>query len=273
MKLTYYGTAAGEAWPGVFCHCEFCEEARRLGGKNIRTRSQALVNEDLLIDMPADNYMHTLNYGLDLSKVKNLIVTHSHADHFYASDLELVREPYAHDRKFDLHVYGNENVLEKIKLLVPGGNGNLRYTSARAIPFETIAFEDYEVTPLLANHDKREECLFYLIRQNGKSILYAHDTGAFPDATMKYLIENKIQCDLISLDCTAGSEKDGEYHMGLEDAVAEKNCLIQFGVAKKSSIWVVNHFSHNGYWLYERMEQEAAKYGFVTSYDGLSLEI
>ena len=50
MKITYYGTAAGEAWPGVFCRCELCEKARALGGRNIRTRSQALVNQDLLLE-------------------------------------------------------------------------------------------------------------------------------------------------------------------------------------------------------------------------------
>lgn len=33
MKITYYGTAAGEGWPGVFCQCPLCQSARRLGGK------------------------------------------------------------------------------------------------------------------------------------------------------------------------------------------------------------------------------------------------
>lgn len=42
MKITYYGTAAGEAWPGVFCRCELCEKARALGGRNIRTRPRPL---------------------------------------------------------------------------------------------------------------------------------------------------------------------------------------------------------------------------------------
>ena len=36
----------------MFCRCELCEKARALGGKNIRTRSQALVNDDLLLDLP-----------------------------------------------------------------------------------------------------------------------------------------------------------------------------------------------------------------------------
>ena len=33
MKLKYFGTAAAEGWPGLFCSCPTCEEARRLGEK------------------------------------------------------------------------------------------------------------------------------------------------------------------------------------------------------------------------------------------------
>ena len=56
MILTFLGTAAAEGVPAVFCNCKFCNEARRLGGKNIRTRSQSIVNDDLLIDIPADTF-------------------------------------------------------------------------------------------------------------------------------------------------------------------------------------------------------------------------
>lgn len=51
MKLTYFGTAAAEGWPGIFCHCVYCERAKQLGGKNIRTRSQALLDDTLLFDL------------------------------------------------------------------------------------------------------------------------------------------------------------------------------------------------------------------------------
>ena len=47
MQFQYLGTAAAEGWPAVFCRCKYCLEAQRLGGKNIRTRSQAIVNDDL----------------------------------------------------------------------------------------------------------------------------------------------------------------------------------------------------------------------------------
>ena len=78
MRFQYLGTAAAEGWPGVFCRCAVCEEARALGGRHIRTRSQAMINDDLLLDFPGDTYMHALHYGLDLAKIQYLFVTHCH---------------------------------------------------------------------------------------------------------------------------------------------------------------------------------------------------
>ena len=63
MKLTYLGTGAAEGWPALFCNCKNCQEAARLGGRNIRTRSQSLINTDLLIDLPPDTYLHKLAHN------------------------------------------------------------------------------------------------------------------------------------------------------------------------------------------------------------------
>ena len=54
MKMTWLGTAAAEGWPAMFCRCPSCTESAKHGGKSIRSRSQSLVNDDLLIDFPAD---------------------------------------------------------------------------------------------------------------------------------------------------------------------------------------------------------------------------
>jgi phosphoribosyl 1,2-cyclic phosphate phosphodiesterase len=273
MKLTYYGTAAGEGWPGLFCNCSLCKAARELKGKNIRTRSQALINDDLLIDLPPDTNMHSLVYGLDLSTVDNLLVTHSHSDHLNPTDIELLREPFAYKRPNIFHIYGNRQVREKLWSEVPGleeVESKVSFHEAR--PFYPIAVKDYIVVPLLALHDRQEECLFYQITQNNKTILYAHDTGAFPEATMDYLKANKVHFDLVSLDCTTQSEEDGKYHMGLVDAVKEKQRLIDLGLGDESTKWVVNHFSHNGLWLHDKMVEEADQYGFLVSYDGMAIE-
>ena len=50
MKLKYYGTAAAEGIPGLFCNCRVCQNALKKRGKEIKTRSQALLDGKILID-------------------------------------------------------------------------------------------------------------------------------------------------------------------------------------------------------------------------------
>jgi ribonuclease BN (tRNA processing enzyme) len=115
MKLTYLGTAAAEGWPALFCRCEYCKKALERGGKNLRTRSQAMVNDDLLIDFPADSFSHMQQNGLNFSAVKTLLITHSHMDHFSPTDLHLrstsLQPPCAPPRKIpEFHCETTEEI-------------------------------------------------------------------------------------------------------------------------------------------------------------------
>ena len=275
MKITFFGTAAGEAWPGVFCNCEMCRKARELGGKNIRTRSQTLINDDLLLDMPPDNYLHTLYYGLDLSRVRSLFFTHSHSDHCYVQDLELLREPFSRTYEGQLQVYGNGTVEKKVEAFCGSlGGERERFLFHRLIPNETVVSSGYTVTALRATHAKGEACLFYHIAQGEEEILYAHDTGALTDeniATLKRRSTHPLK--LVSLDCTMQRGRDGKNHMGLLDDVDQKELLLREGLADEKTVFVVNHFSHNGGWLHEELTAEAAKYGMTATYDGMSITI
>lgn len=87
MKIRYWGTAAAEGIPSLFCSCPRCVEAREKKGKFIRTRSQLLIDDTLLVDFNADTYMHSLKYDFDLGKLKDVLITHVHEDHFYPNDI------------------------------------------------------------------------------------------------------------------------------------------------------------------------------------------
>ena len=54
MRIKYLGTTAYEGVPSLFCECKNCKLARIKGGRNIRTRCQSLINNDLLIDFGPD---------------------------------------------------------------------------------------------------------------------------------------------------------------------------------------------------------------------------
>lgn len=111
MKMTWLGTAAAEGWPAMFCRCPSCTESAKHGGKSIRSRSQSLVNDDLLIDFPADTYLHMMHGGLNLDAVTDVIITHAHEDHFYPEDLANRQSGYTRFRApHAFNVYGNDAV-------------------------------------------------------------------------------------------------------------------------------------------------------------------
>lgn len=271
MELTYLGTAAAEGWPALFCRCPCCQHARAVGGKDIRTRSQAVVDNRLLLDFPPDTYLHCLhNPGFSLPEIQHLFVTHSHSDHFYPRDLEMRCQPYFLPAIPRLHVYGNaavEAAYRQVAAHEPRMEAHI--TFHRVAPFQPIQAGGYTVTPLPALHDPGEECLFYLIDDGTRRLLYAHDTGVFPEPVWAYLRGRHL--DLVSLDCTSGSEADGKNHMGLVDCIEVKARLLREGMADEATVFVANHFSHNGKWDHATLESKARQEGMLASYDGMAV--
>lgn len=272
MRLTYLGTAAAEGFPAVFCNCDYCREARRLGGKNIRTRSQALINDDLLIDLPADTYSHFLKGNIEGYKIKYLLVTHSHSDHFYPAELEMRHNGFAHNMDAEkLQLFcgkGAHKAFEAIKKDVWNIDAKL------IKPFESVIFGNYTVTSLPARHFIGDEPLIYLI-ESDKTILYAHDTGYFLDEAFDFLEEKSVKLDFISLDCTCVDipVSDEKSHMDIENIERLVKKLVDIDVITDSTIKAVNHFSHNANPIHHILEQRVAPLGYIVSYDGLSIEI
>ena len=280
MQLQYLGTGAAEGWPGLFCGCDQCETARLLGRKNIRTRSQAVLYADkmgsgepddiLLIDLPPDTYMHVLQYGLRLDRVGHLIITHSHDDHFNPNELTYRCEMFANPQpNFPLHIYGNEKVEEKYNKIISELDqekwplGIAFHMVETFKPFEAGA---YTVTPLLALHDQSERCLIYMIEYGGKRMLYGNDTGIFPEETWEYIANKPF--DLVSLDCTHCTHREGTNHMGLPDVVDVKRRLDAIGCLKITTKIVLHHFSHHHGTYYDAMVGLAKPYDMDVSYDG-----
>lgn len=277
MRFQYLGTAASEGWPALFCGCEACETARREGGKNVRTRPQALIDDSLLLDFGPDTYLHALYRGLDLRRVRSVLVTHSHADHFCPQEMILRGEPYAFDDdRTVMTVYGNAWVKSRYDLIAGQSDSqNLaqRVRCVQANPYESFTTADgYEVTPLLCHHDLDEPCLIYLVSRDSKTVLYAHDTGiGLPEETWEALRCRHI--DLASLDCTNLSLKGGAFHMGLPDNIEFRRRLLEMGCADERTVFVCNHFSHNIPLTHAQFEAIAAKEGFRVAWDGMTLTL
>ncbi|MFA7637129.1 MAG: MBL fold metallo-hydrolase [Monoglobales bacterium] len=278
MKIKYFGTAAAEGVPAFFCECDICEDARKKGGRNIRTRPQALIDDKILIDFGPDTYLHIIRDGLPLHKIKTCIITHSHGDHFVPKNIVYRATPIFAKRKTELPFYMYGTKIIKKMLFEDSSDyaehlektGELVFTTTE--PFVTFEAEGYKITPLKARHGA-EEATFYMIEKGGKAMLYAHDSGIFPDETWEYFEKTDVRFDFISLDCT-NIMTDSKYsgHMGLKENVTVRDRLEKMGLIDKNTVCFVNHFSHNGLKSYDELVPIAKELGFDVSYDGLEVE-
>ncbi|MBO4422717.1 MAG: hypothetical protein J5879_04720 [Clostridia bacterium] len=282
MKLTYIGTAAAEAIPGLFCECSFCEKARIKGGKELRRRSGAIVNDDLLIDFSPDTYTGTLSLGIRLNKLRYIIFTHSHADHFCVKELEYRRTPVFSVLPQDrgkIKVYGNRNIEAGIRQYFGEDLSSQGFEFSFVPPYVPFRIGPYTVTPLSVHHCPPEDAYIYLIEEGGVSLLYGNDTGMLLPAAFEYLKGRKL--DIVSLDCTLGHSPHETGHMGFTANLKVKRILEENGCVKDDTVFISHHFSHNGLradgpgevdWTYENFMEMAKPHGFIMSYDGLTVE-
>ena len=277
MKIQYLGTAAAEGVPGIFCECESCKRTKQLGGKNIRTRSQALIDGKILIDFPADTYMHYLKWNIPLDKIKTCIITHSHSDHLYPIEIEMRINGYAHISSGEpLTFYSAESGYEMLKSVVKRYNISENDIVLKLVkPFEPFETEGYGIMPIKATHDEKSTPVIYAIEKDGKSLLYANDTSELCDESMECLRKVQKPFDVISLDCTQANDPIVPYvgHLNLNKCIALRNEFKKDGIADENTKFVLNHFSHNGSdVVYDDFVKIAGEKGFITAYDGMILE-
>ncbi len=279
MKIQYLGTGAAEGIPAMFCQCETCKKSRRLGGENVRTRSQALIDGKILIDLPADTYMHFLLHNVDADQIRHCLITHSHGDHLYAREMTMRRVGFVElEDELPVTYYGTEAAYEELSelyqtKLASKKDNEKRTQLEKVVPFEPFWIDGYKITPLRANHDAKADPVIYVIEQGNKALLYGHDTGRLLPETWAFLQTMEIRFDLVSLDSTyalcPGEDFGG--HMNLHINGQMKDKLLALGLADEHTVFVVNHFSHqNG--THAEIQAEANKLGFMTAYDGMTVE-
>ena len=275
MKIKFLGTAASEGIPALFCMCDICKNARKTGGREIRTRCQALVNDELLIDFGPDTYLHLLRDNIDISGLGRCLVTHAHSDHLYADDIETRAQGFAilPPSLRPLTVMGGRGVKNAVDRYGDGRiteDGNAIFREVHA--FEPTEFDGYRVIPVPAVHST-EEPFVYVIMHGGKTLFYAHDTDILPDGTLERLRDLNVRFDLVSMDCNEGVKHiDYVGHMNVERDLIFMEKLRMHGLVSENTVFVANHFSHNGRLPYADAVKIGGEHGFLVSYDGMEIE-
>ena len=93
---------------------------------------------------------------------------------------------------------------------------------------------------------------------------------------MEYLKRIGVRPRLISLDCTGGGYEELGYH-GHMSLGRNRQCreeLLRSGIADEKTVFVLNHFSHNGLSAgYDDFCALANPEGFTVSYDGMQIDV
>ncbi|PZE21584.1 MBL fold metallo-hydrolase [Paenibacillus xerothermodurans] len=279
--MTFLGTGAAEGIPNPFCQCGICENARRKGGVEVRTRSAFRLNERVHIDYGPDTFAQALKCGINLHALKHIIVTHTHEDHYCVNQLNLRQmardrgeEPlriyltspaykWAFERmtKHELSLIKNGIVqlveIDYLKEYVIGG------MKVRAFPGNH------------RGHGEHEQAANYLITlPDGRTMYYAVDTGYYFEDTFGLLQSHTL--DLLVMECTFGSHAlaPGAEHLDIYSFIRVLETLLQQGTINQDTRILATHINHADGLDYDGLQQYFANNAPVTveiAYDGLMI--
>lgn len=286
MKLTFLGTGAGEGYPGLWCACPHCAYARSHGGRNVRANSCATIDGALILDMGPACFDNTARFGVDLTQAQALLVTHPHEDHLYPQHLmwrktDEANLPLSYAEKLhkggprftavpEMTVFGGPDTKWLLSPLLPEFPSlRLRFCEIEAgQSFEAAGFR---ITPVQGNHgDHPGFAHSYIIEKNGRTMLYALDTGTYaPD--MMALVE-QFRYDLIVMEGTTGLNEQYGGHMCLVNNGKVRAALLKAGCIRQDTPFVLTHLSPHWCPPHDWYESIVAQEGMTLAYDGMQIE-
>ena len=268
MEILLLGTAAAEGIPALYSNSRVSQHARKHGGREIRTRSGALIDGELKIDLPPDTLMQLQRESLDAQDWTALLFTHGDDDHFAANELQYCLHPFSQMEYLGFTIYGNDRICAKINKLYPGWPIDLVQINA----FETFRHGAYTITPIEARHNMKEQCQNHIVEHGGKRLLYATDTGIWRDSTWEFLADFKL--DLLVIECTEGLLPDEyEGHLSADEVLYVVDRLRNARILKPCARVVTTHHSHNGNATYEELKTFLEPHGIEAGFDGMRIEI
>ncbi len=261
MELLFLGTGAADWSP------------KHKGGALYRRLSSALVGDDLLIDPGPCIYDFAEDYGnTDLYRnVKNVILTHSHSDHFNAQTLIRLTKESNHE----LHFWAQPAAYEKLK--AGAGDSDVLPIFHPLTPMSAEVIGDYDVLPCFANHGDLPEGeipLNYIVKGGGRSFFYGSDSGWLMYETYKKI--KKAKPNAMIFECTTGYAPGDERIFG-HTSIAMIGIMMESIVAQKATAddckYYATHMARTLHTTHEDTAARLAPFGVTPAYDGLKIEI
>lgn len=281
MKITILGSGGGSGIPNPFCLCSNCEAARRTGGRSLRNSPSVLINEDFLIDCGPDVDNSARQFGIRLSGLRTLVITHRHSDHldpwFFWG-----RRGTANTDLPLLTVYAPQDVLDELTGFFRRTFGwdseqvqALTRTVLRPIRAGMMKLAGrYRVNFYQASHgDETLQAVLVGVQDARAAYLHCYDTGPLSDAVWQALSQR--QFDVIALDSCIGLQKgyENSQHMTAAQTIEHAARFREIGIVKPDGKVLATHFVHQAAGAHEDLVAYYEPHGLTVAYDGLILEV
>lgn len=287
MKLFFLGTGAGEGYPGYWCECPHCTYARRHRGKNLRTNSCLAINEELLIDIGPSSFDNAARFGVNLTQIKTLLITHPHEDHLYPQNLywravdekflkmDYVRQMSHGGPRFteipELNIYGNRFVIDLLKNSFEI-HENHKMTLNEIQEGKKFGSDGYEIIPVRGNHGAAAGFSHsYIIQKEGKTILYALDSGTYDEDQFELM--KQFQYDAVIMEGTTGLNEQYDGHMCLVNNIRMRDELEKYGCLRPDSRFILTHMSPHWCPPHDWYESIVSVERMELAYDGREIEL
>lgn len=268
MTIRLLGTGCADGVPAFYSSSEVSRYAREHGGKDIRTRSAALIDGHLKLDLAPDNHAQLIRDGLDAQDWSAILFTHSHADHFALEELQYALFPFNDNEYAHFTIYGNAEICARLRCAYPDWPFEIVETKS----FQPFTHAEYRITPIHAYHKLDEDAHNFIIQDGSKTLLYGTDTGIWEEHTWEFLKDFNL--DGLVIECTDGffgSDYDG--HLDVEECLRVVQRLRDQGTVLDHTVIYTTHHGHNGGATHAKLEEALSPGGIRPGYDGLVFEI
>ncbi len=285
VKLTFLGTGSAEGHPDPFCLCEHCEAARHHGGKAIRYRSSALIDDVFLIDFGPDLNAASNRHGIPLAGIRYAAQTHPHEDHFYTGNF--------FNRSTHCMVEGAHHMQYTVSPVTAACFREVAKGWAREIDdfqrdhyptlrtdlvlhrdWDTVELGPYRLLAIPASHAPGLDAhIFGIRRDDGPALLWGTDTGTMPEGVWERVHDEGWSFHTVILDHNHGYREASRVHHSSDSFVAEIERMRRAGIVGDDTRLIATHFAHHSHPTPDELEQFTRARGYEPAWDGMVVEI
>ena len=277
MRLKFLGTAAAEAIPALWCECPVCTRAKLKQGRELRRRCSYLIDSDTLIDFGLDAFWQSIEFNIDLTAIRRLLLTHAHADHLNPPELLWRFSPAFSRVSRRLELLASPAALEKLaQKLMQVHPVSLDDCRIDPVPLKSGCRHrsgDLEILPVAANHAPDSGPLIYALSRGGRSLLIANDTGMLSEESWQLLSGHYFNAAVLESTMGLANPDSAEHHLGVNATLRFRDRLAELGCVDSDTRVFANHFSHNGRAGHDDLTNFFTPHQIEPAYDGLEIEV